>query len=311
MRKLLLSFLLICTGTFAKAQHYTFSQSTGTYTTLNTNTISQPGWDYMDSYNLAITFPFLFGGSPESMIGISGKGIAGFQFGSKGISALVTDLKERTVGGPSTIGYLVDNNQTLIIQWENAGFVDGTNNDFINFQLRLYAGSNKIEIHYGPSSITSPSSIFFPAQGPTAGLTLATNMANFTISGVYLQGNPASATAVTLNNTNTYPQLNAMPANGTIYTFTPATNTGLAPFLRKSALTVFPNPATETLKIKGLKHSGNATIKIYDLAGKTMLTQETAAETEILLPVETLPAGTYLVEVISQEGRHTSKILKL
>lgn len=313
MKKLRLAFLMIFACTLAKAQTYTFSQTSGTYTNLQSPfVLSQAGWDYMDSYNLALTFPFVFGNNTQNLIGIDGKGLAGFQFGASGILALATDLEDRAISGqPSTIGYEISGstgNRILKIEWKNAGFVDGTASDFINFQLWLYEGSNKVEMHYGTSSISSASTIFFPYQGPAVGLTLATNP-NFTISGVFLQGNPANATMATINNGNTIPQLNSTPANGTIYTFTPATTTGLAKSLQENTVTVYPNPTKGNMNIDGLQKAG-ADIKVYDVLGKIVKTLNANSATHTCLDLEDLKTGTYFLEVISAEGLIRKQIIK-
>ena len=313
MKKLLLSFIMIFACMLAKAQTYTFSQTSGTYTNLQSpSVLSQAGWDYMDSYNLALTFPFIFGNNTQSLIGIDGKGLAGFQFGASGILALATDLEDRAISGqPSTIGYEISGvtgNRILKIEWKNAGFVDGTSNDFINFQLWLYEGSNKIEMHYGTSAISSPSTIFFPYQGPAVGLTLSTNP-NFTISGVFLQGNPANATMATINNGSTFPQLNAAPANGTIYTFIPATTTGLAKFLPGTTVKVYPNPTYGTLNIEGL-HKAGTEIKVYDVLGKLVTASNTTFGTNTRLHLEDLKTGTYFIEIFSTEGLIRKQIIK-
>jgi hypothetical protein len=109
----------------------------------------------------------------------------------------------------------------------------------------------------------------------------------------------------TVNNSNTYPQLNSSPANGTIYSFTPATTTGLAKSLPETTVTVYPNPTNGGLNIKGLQKSGTV-INVYDVLGKVVKTSETTT----YLPLEELKKGTYFIEIISPEGLIRKQIIK-
>jgi hypothetical protein len=80
--------------------------------------------------------------------------------------------------------------------------------------------------------------------------------------------------------------------------------------LEKHALemTVFPNPATDKLLIL-FGQSVMATIVITDLQGKTLHT-ETATEAKHTISLEALPAGTYLVSVVSEGQLETRRIVK-
>jgi hypothetical protein len=41
---------------------------------------------------------------------------------------------------------------------------------FVNFQLWLFEGSNKLEFHIGPSLINDPDAFYFGETGPAGGL---------------------------------------------------------------------------------------------------------------------------------------------
>ena len=71
---------------------------------------------------------------------------------------------------------------------------------------------------------------------------------------------------------------------------------------------VFPNPVSTNLTISntGLK---NLTLEVYDNAGKLMLTTH-SSEAVILLNMEQLVAGIYLVKAISTEGQQTYRIMR-
>ncbi|KAA9339987.1 T9SS type A sorting domain-containing protein [Adhaeribacter soli] len=313
MKKLLLVVVMAVSGFFAKAQSYTFSQTTGTYADLPSPFIlSQPGWDGMSSYNVLIPFQFELGGTTESMLGIGGNSEIGFQFGMRGISALLAELEDRNQSAnPSTIGYKLTGTpgqQILKMEWKNAGTSNG-GSEFANMQVWLYEGSNIIELHYGPSSLPSSGFLYFPQQAPTVGLALSTSSSTFTVSGIFLQGNPAAATAVTVTNANTFPTLAAPPASGTIYRFTPSNVTGLSGKLPENTLAFHPNPATDFITIKGLQtESKGAHLIVTDMAGRTMMSETIPANGRI--NIEKLAKGIYLARITANGSSFTKRLIK-
>ncbi len=76
-------------------------------------------------------------------------------------------------------------------------------------------------------------------------------------------------------------------------------------------LLVYPNPASELLFISlaPASASGSANIPpfrllLYDFSGQLLLQQKYAAETQNLqLPLQTLPAGLYLLQILSEQGK--------
>jgi hypothetical protein len=313
MKKLFLLAVMAVYGFCAKAQTYTFSQTTGTYTNLSSPFIlSSSGWNGMSSYNLLIPFQFAFNGSTETILGIGGNSLVGFQAGTSAISTLLADLEDRNqAGNPSTIGYKITGtpgNQILKLEWKNAGTSNGAS-EFANLQVWLYEGSSIIEIHYGTSSLPSSGYLYFPQMAPTVGLVLSSSMSTFTASGIYLQGNPASATAVSVNNASTFPTLMAPPANGTIYRFTPANTTGINKEELAETFTFFPNPATDFISLKGLSGGiREARVIITDLTGKVVFNESIQAENKI--NVSSLPQGIYLAQITTEAGSLTKRIVK-
>jgi hypothetical protein len=74
------------------------------------------------------------------------------------------DRGELTGISQSPISYKMEGNagsRILKIEWKNAGFVGeigelGTLNDYVNFQVWLFEGSNDVEMHYGPNMVLNP-----------------------------------------------------------------------------------------------------------------------------------------------------------
>src|SRR5690554_3361506 len=76
----------------------------------------------------------------------------------------IIDLGYGSGASQSNISYKVEGDsgsQILKIEWNNVGFWDDmTGNDFMNFQVWLYEGSNSIEYRYGSSEINFPEDSF-------------------------------------------------------------------------------------------------------------------------------------------------------
>jgi hypothetical protein len=126
----------------------------------------------------------------------------------------------------------------LKIEWKNAGFYNemaflSTQNDFINFQVWLYEGTNTVEYRYGPRNIQNDSLNYDGNTGARIGLSDYFAFDPYLLKGP--QGNPV------LTDSLTY--ISGTPTNGKIYTFYKLT-TGIAnSFLKESNFSIYPNPA--------------------------------------------------------------------
>ena len=319
MKKILLSLIVILTIQFnIQAQSYTFSQRTTTYTDLAspTNLFGTSIWDDTSAI-VPIGFPFILGATTFSNVEINSNGVILFNSGSTdaGIIAYDSDLASLgTASSTSPIGYELTGtagSRIFKVQWKNAGFYDGSGTDFTNFQVWLYEGSNKIETYIGASNFANPADIFGSFGGPANGVATMIDFTNEILSGLFIQGSPGAATTVTLTNSSTYPFLNAPPANGTAYTYV-RTTSGLAETLNNIRISVYPNPVTDVLQIDGLSAAkGNKTIKIYDMLGKVVLTQENVAGSHLAINVAGLTKGTYFVEITAGKERAGKQIIKL
>jgi len=75
----------------------------------------------------------------------------------------------------------------------------------------------------------------------------------------------------------------------------------------KDAATLYPNPVTDILNIKGL--TGNETITLFDINGHQLLRRQ-ATNSEMSVPMVSLKDGEYFVNVKSPEAVQNFKILK-
>jgi len=121
----------------------------------------------------------------------------------------------------SPLSYIVEGpagSRILKLEWNNAGsyeeFFNGTQNMYINLQLWLYEGSNKIEFRFGDSFIDDPA-LFYGGGGTFMGLTDYDENAELLYNAHFFSGTvdmpELSASDVTIEGT---------PANGTVYRLT-------------------------------------------------------------------------------------------
>ncbi len=74
-------------------------------------------------------------------------------------------------------------------------------------------------------------------------------------------------------------------------------------------LSVYPSPATDHITISLDEDSDLKEVQLLDMNGRLLLRQE-AEDHSITIDVEDLPAGHYIVRVMTAKGMHTRKILK-
>ncbi len=73
------------------------------------------------------------------------------------------------------------------------------------------------------------------------------------------------------------------------------------PERQAGAFRVYPNPATGVVKISA-QDTSLASIAIYDLQGKKAIQQNTEGSTELTLPINSLDAGIYLLQITDSNG---------
>ena len=76
--------------------------------------------------------------------------------------------------------------------------------------------------------------------------------------------------------------------------------------LESGSISILPNPVTNELTVRG---AADATVNVYDMGGRTVLTQLISGATETL-DVSGLTAGMYIVELQTADGNLSKKIVK-
>jgi hypothetical protein len=83
-------------------------------------------------------------------------------------------------------------------------------------------------------------------------------------------------------------------------------NTALLSLSENEKLTLYPNPATSSFKVKGIV--SYATLSLYNMNAKLLLTK-TFTDNETI-SVSTLPKGIYVVKISTKEGVIEKKLVK-
>lgn len=175
----------------------------------------------------------------------------------------------------------------------------GTTNNRVNFQIRLYEGTNDVAIHYGPHTITDNSLLHDGNNGPSIGFYANLTFATGFFDDYWLVGGPTTAPQPLWGdpmgggNDNSFNPLDSDPDDGTLYYFsTSAVNIHEA---ATADLRVYPNPTSESLYVQSTSSLTGTALTVRNLAGQSVL--QTTLEPDVQsLDVTELPAGVYVLE---------------
>lgn len=92
------------------------------------------------------------------------------------------------------------------------------------------------------------------------------------------------------------------------YTYTGIAPTAVAEIQQRSAIRVYPNPATNYLTIEG---AITARVYVFNLSGQLVLQQSgTAQNGKLQIDISNLPAGSYLADLLTESGSSKVKFIK-
>lgn len=336
LKRILFISLAALWGFSASAQfQYNFKDTTTPYaaltggTSLNGSTI----WDD-ETYTVALPFTWTMNGNkavnyfyllqtPPSALADTNdfSSVEGFIFGD-------FDLIDRgALTGPSTqspIRYQISGsapNRIFKMELANAGFFEemdlyNTANDFINLQIWVYERSNIVEYHYGPSSVTHPADYYeFGGTGPIVGYGINLDLENGTSGDFYfLDGNAAAPTldSVDIAGGSLPGSLNAWPADGKVYRFTPKTGgVGVASTASNQIVVqVYPSVASTNLYVN---YRGNTTENAeYSITSMTgaVLNQGKLNNGIQNFDISSFAAGTYFLQVRTKDASGNYRFVK-
>lgn len=165
----------------------------------------------------------------------------------------------------------------------------------LNFQLWLDESDKSISYHYGPSTPGLAGATFY------CGL-IAFGASGNLVNTYNLEGDSANPHVVTA--WTNMPELNGVPANGTVYKMTPVMTGVSAVNLQSTSPRLYPNPAVSHLLIDQLQE-GEADIRLYDLCGA--LVKSYTAYPANGLNISELSNGLYLLRVNGGLGQRFVK----
>lgn len=302
---ILLSFWL--SVTFTNAQNsYSFQETTDAYTELTGATvIKSTDFNSGGFYNLPVTnevyklydVRFKFGGILTFAVQPNGNIRIDNDSSLIIIDAAFTFLD--SIDNTSQISYKIEGtsgNQIVKVQWKNLKIRDGAANNFVNFQIWVHQKSGVIENRYGASSSSNQNG-FPPTTGPQVGIFYSPD----DFSGIYekqwINGHHTTPILDTSKNYS-FRAMEGVPPQGVVYRFTPRFSTLSILPIAKSALKIYPNPATNVLNL-----SAEATGQVVDIVGKAVL----SFSNQTNINISHLPTGIYTL--VLQNGA-TYKIIK-
>lgn len=292
--------------------NYTFTKTTGTYANVANGTALN------DGARTAIGFPFYHYGIRFDTLAVTMEGYIELQSevnncGSM-LGAFVAFCDVDPNFADSGIKYKVSGNagsRVMVIEWRNVAIdFPGTanNNDYVNFQIALFEGSNKIEYRYGTNLITDLQADLQGYQGPQVFHEIS-NFITFQTRNMWLYFSAASPSVLT-DFTGADDNIVGAPANGTIYRFTPSAATGIS-YLPRQLITVYPNPATNLLKIHP-PTEGLFDLVVQDQTGKVVYTEKSIQHTgsEVTVNCSQWAAGVYYALIKSEGNVFSGKVVK-
>ena len=308
------------------AQSYNFSVSTDTYTDLTDATSVNDGMTWDDpSFEIPIGFDFkLFSKLMDkiSVVPMNGSGsVLSVDTHSMGIVPVImcyfSDLVDwgyifdtPNSSSLSPISYKLSGspgNRVFKIEWKNAGFYseindDNISSDYVNFQIWFYEGSNDIEFHYGPNSITYPE-LSLGEVGVRVGLFPEFDRGGIgaVAEGIVLTGEPNNPNVQTGSNIGFS---KAIP-NGTIYKF--AYQVSSVPSLDDSKLNIYPNPVEDVLSfdVNG-ENFNNYKFSVIDILGNSIIELTKSKK----IDVTDLKSGVYFIKMQNAEGYSMHRFIK-
>lgn len=196
---------------------------------------------------------------------------------SLGGAAITSFFQGTDVGEPNVDGYLIT--ETLGSPETLAAPLAGTNSIVFTFTVNGNPSSGELKILENNSSLaTSVTELksFMQADMIDNGMQVYTNVVD----------------------------PNAEAVSGTsAYAFSQTLSTATAELV---GVSLFPNPATDVVKIKGLENSLKS-IEVFNIAGQKVLTAVNNLET---INVSEFEAGVYFVKLYTEKAHKTIKLLK-
>ena len=302
---------------------YEFSVEHRPYVPLNNpiDLTPVPGWD---SARYTIHFPFEF-----HYMGTEVDSIYSFLNSTDLMMAeghmflpFHTFIRDRSLTDSTEVSKILyqvleeDSGQVLVVEYRNVGFWDNIINPlpgdafYLNFQLRFYEFSNKIEICFGKkmfwtyvtlhvgqpivfsNSVTSVDPLMFDSTWYLTGMydnpTIASGDSATLIVNIGPEPEPLFIWGMISDSTEQI-------LDSLVYSFTPIDQETSVEMPRLDEFQVYPNPAGDHLTLKRTTQ-GPQVVRFYNAAGMLVLSQQISG-TIAAVDISPLQAGVYFLEI--------------
>lgn len=328
MKKLILSFIFYPLLVSGQVGSYRFAQSHGQFEEVK----NLPGAivtkldaydDYVLPSKVGLPFSFYFNGEMQDSLSISDNGFVVFgelsveevgaifkpltEVMENGIHGLISGMGEDLfpVMATSIKTALIGKspNRHFIIEWLNisraAVIHDSLGYDTLNFQVKLYETSNKVEIVYGKAVLNG--NVF---TGPQVGLRGAdisdfNNRTTLSDWGQTAKGNsPGDYCGLSTS---------SFPVEGLTFSWVPENTLTVKEQPKQHDVLIYPNPAGDVLRV-ALKNLENPAFSIYNVLGRKIISGKIA---EDIIDVQSLTPGMYFLKVFKGNRAITRQFVKI
>jgi len=312
-----------------KAQSYTFSTNSKTYTPLSSDVSITKGltWDDLE-IEIPLGFNFMIYNTRLNKLNITG-----YFYGAGLTRDTVTDRApllmpflgdfvdrkldllngEGLTGGVSNISYKTEGalgSRIFKIQYSNIGFYEDLDNDGIcqdslNFQVWLYEGSNNVEYRYGTSQLSNLieySGYNGIAVGVFSEYDYNTDM--FNGNSIVLTGRTNNPIAVN-SMADTFAILYGKITANTVFKFEYINRVGIDVTENLKIATISPNPASAQIQIMLPENISQAIV--IDLSGKEI----SVKLNNNTLDISSLAIGNYFIRYTYQNEIISQKFTKI
>lgn len=208
-------------------------------------------------------------------------------------------------------------NRVFHVQWHDCGFYSevaefGTADNRVNFQVRMFEGSNDIEVHFGPHSIKDNEIAHDGAGGPIMLLVDSLDFNEGDFDYLWLVGGDTQdpvVTPYTPEESDDFETLNILdgnPAPNTIYRFS-NTYVGIDDETEQP-LVLYPNPTQDVCYLRTPLHLAGTPFQVTNITG-ALVKEGTLTSGVQTLPLSDLPAGMYHLQYTAAKGVQTHRIV--
>lgn len=227
MNTMLKTYLLSCMLLFvfssvsSQSFDYTFTKTTGTYQSLSGSIVLDSGANWNNKqYRISLGFSFNYMSHSFDSLTVATNGFLVFDDEQEYAFTAFKGMqcKKDTDNVYSVLSYQLSGAagaRILKIEYKNCGLYPSYEEELFNYQVWFYEQSGKVEVHTGTHDYTGIPTIYEPMIG-LINMNCGTGTFAF-----LLDGNPSSPSAQALNSNANLISLTGLPAQGTVYTFTP------------------------------------------------------------------------------------------